>query len=880
MAQRPEIDIQAQNVLRGLSALEDLLNQPIAREALDIANIAKTASMQDDLRRLKRSLTQYLEREGDLYYVGLLGHFSTGKSSTINSLLGLWSQPLERSTGLNPTDTTITLITNQKNGSSLLGVIREGHVAIRYQAVEAPLLTNIVIADTPGTGDPHLIEEIARDFLPICDVVLFLFSAASPLDQTDIPLLRELHNQLPFIPIKFVVTRADELRADRMQPVSEGNIDSVKRSQFLAEVIVRVNKLLSPQVYTEGSFILIDNKSGYNIDGLSTYLAQRADPSDPSARISMHSHKLNYYLVGAKKLRAFFAHFLDDKLIELTKIVKAAESNVLKYNELVRISNHNLTKAWADQLARIRETRDSALNEIQPLPPLPDSLETFGVAREKRAEVIQRQHTHATSLAQQVASRLRHNLRFILRDCASDVRGEIEKVPLEKLGANSHGLKPMSVNPELNVDLMPVKQLSQDWLDIRAGQARGLEITISDFRHKIRRAHSAIQSRQILTATESEVVTATDSLRADLRRFLETVQLYRDGVFSHRTKESISTLGIGRQLDELEAEFADDDKDVYTSEAIVRMFPDFASKYNSHSDQLAASEQKLRILIESMKECELQSPSLEQITFTLAAQTAEGELRDMIGREFQADVDQLIENLSSKLSSSIAENKALYDFEISRAKTNRIHHYLRAILAGGSVALLGYAGYHYLKQPTSLSLFATLGWGVVANLIGDVIGYGVARFRDGFSVTVKQVRDRITAKIREDIRLAFDAEIESHQFTSIGEGKLAQSLVQAHLKMLALGTDTWSGHASSVLSSVRKVHSSYHQVRNECVRTVQTIYDTCASYFNNPEHNLNVLNAVAGLIKEQAIEPSSSLLEKTRVQLSSVKNEIEAVEFA
>jgi predicted GTPase len=107
----------------------------------------------------------------------------------------------------------------------LIGVIREGHVTIRSQSIENPLLENIVLADTPGTGDPHLIAEIARDFLPICDVILFLFSAASPLDQTDMPLLMQLRTRLPFIPLRFVVTRADELRKESSRPVSEENID-------------------------------------------------------------------------------------------------------------------------------------------------------------------------------------------------------------------------------------------------------------------------------------------------------------------------------------------------------------------------------------------------------------------------------------------------------------------------------------------------------------------------------------------------------------------------------------------------------------------------------------------------------------------------------
>jgi predicted GTPase len=194
MPNASEVDVQAQAILTGLEALASLLENPLARDALDLAEKtgrAQTHAHYTLLRRLRKSLSQYLERHGNLFYIGLLGHFSSGKSSTINSLLGLWNTDNERATDLNPTDTTITLVTLEDNIKSLLGVIKEGNVTIRSQALHSPVLENIVLADTPGTGDPLLIQEIARDFLPICDVILFFFSAASPLDQTDTPLLTE-----------------------------------------------------------------------------------------------------------------------------------------------------------------------------------------------------------------------------------------------------------------------------------------------------------------------------------------------------------------------------------------------------------------------------------------------------------------------------------------------------------------------------------------------------------------------------------------------------------------------------------------------------------------------------------------------------------------
>ena len=50
MAQEREVDIRAQGILKGLSELRALLEEPITRHALDLANNAKTASQHDILK--------------------------------------------------------------------------------------------------------------------------------------------------------------------------------------------------------------------------------------------------------------------------------------------------------------------------------------------------------------------------------------------------------------------------------------------------------------------------------------------------------------------------------------------------------------------------------------------------------------------------------------------------------------------------------------------------------------------------------------------------------------------------------------------------------------------------------------------------------------
>jgi McrBC 5-methylcytosine restriction system component len=104
---------------------------------------------------------------------------------------------------------------------------------------------------------------------------------------------------------------------------------------------------------------------------------------------------------------------------------------------------------------------------------------------------------------------------------------------------------------------------------------------------------------------EAAVNAAQDSLTNDLNQFFQNVELYRDGVFSHTTKESISTLGIGGQLDALEAEFTDDDKKLFTAEAMRDVFPGFTIecfnrvRINRNNERFTPLLEFCRLIVES-----------------------------------------------------------------------------------------------------------------------------------------------------------------------------------------------------------------------------------------------------------------------------------------
>jgi len=881
MTQERDLDVQAQEILKGLKTLGELLEKPVVREALDLNKNATTSGRYEILGRLTKSLRQYLERGGDLFYVGLLGHFSAGKSSTINSLLGSWQSKHERSTGLNPTDTTITLITQEKNGSSLLGIIREGHVTIRSQAVENPILDGLVLVDTPGTGDPQLLQEIARDFLPICDVILFLFSAASPLDKADMPLLSELHSRLQFIPIHFVITRADELRKDASQPLTDQNLDEAKRVRFLGEVVTRVNALLKPAVYSSEQFILVDNKSGYNIEVLKNLLNSRFNSSGAQARISMHGNKLHYYRSAAKELRSFFAQFLEAKLAELNKIVAAAGRNIQRYNEIVRISNSNLTKAWLDQIALINSARTRATERLKLPEQPPADYSGFAPVARKQTEISEELTREAKFAANSISARMNSVLLPSLQEQFRKAEAAISEAGLDKLGATSHGIANITISFDLgDLESVPAFMLTRKYNDLSSSQADALQDAAADLRRATRDIDELLQGHAPFAEFEKIIGAAQLSLTGDLNQFFQNVELYRGGVFSHTTKESIATLGIGARLDELESEFTDDDKASFTSEAVRDLFPGFTELTVTAAARVASLSSKVRALLESLRALKIERPEEVRTEIKNAAAAAQSTFHGEISRQLQADAERLREKVILSLASLSVNAKAGYDSEMGAAAAARRRRYFWIITVTSVLALSAYLGYRYLASTASQSVFRTIIWGLVSTLCGDAVVFLVTRFRDTFHETTKKIRERHEANLRESVRKEIDSQIQSHQFEALNEASISSRLRAIYIHVLSVPTDPWHGRATEYLREMREQYVQLAGLRGSYLSSIDEIYRQSAQYFTDAPKNLDVLNNVAGKIKERAIEPSFHLLGETQRQLEYVKKEIEAVDFS
>ena len=155
----------------------------------------------DDLLRFQEASEQI---EG-FFLLVIAGEFNSGKSSFINALLGEQVLP----EGVTPTTDRINVL---RHGDQQSEDLQEPYLLERTHP--ASLLQEMHIVDTPGTNAiirRH--EELTREFIPRCDLVLFVTSADRPFTESERVFLEHIRQWGK--KILFVVNKIDILRNEQ-----------------------------------------------------------------------------------------------------------------------------------------------------------------------------------------------------------------------------------------------------------------------------------------------------------------------------------------------------------------------------------------------------------------------------------------------------------------------------------------------------------------------------------------------------------------------------------------------------------------------------------------------------------------------------------------
>ncbi|MEO1942101.1 MAG: dynamin family protein [Campylobacterales bacterium] len=160
------------------------------------------------------------EMEGYQPKVAVVGEFSTGKSTLINSLIGEKLLP----TGFQPTTKGVVtlkygdpnLVIDREEGPIDWNRLRNREGAEVELYYPAPLLKEFQLIDTPGSNDPSfLTEELLFQLMDRVDLVLFLFNGTQALKESERQLLTQLFRKKDISKFFFILNWIDGVENPR-----------------------------------------------------------------------------------------------------------------------------------------------------------------------------------------------------------------------------------------------------------------------------------------------------------------------------------------------------------------------------------------------------------------------------------------------------------------------------------------------------------------------------------------------------------------------------------------------------------------------------------------------------------------------------------------
>ncbi len=880
-------NIQCESILAGIQKLEEYLQDKIVRESLELDRNAETSKYSDLLSRLKLILTQYTEREKNLVYVGFMGHFSTGKSSTINSLLNLEKDSKNsRRVALNPVDQSITLITHDKNRDSLLNITKESLVSIRSSFIESDFLENVVIADTPGTGDPILVHAIAQDFLPMCDLIVYFFSSTSALGSADISLLKEKSSELPFIPIKFVITRADEFRKDRTMAVSQNNFDSVKAQDFLDDLGQRVRSLFKDSVdINPESFMLIDNADNYNLDLIRETIVDFANQSNVSAQLNIHSHKIMYFRLSAEKLQDFFCMFLQNKLIFLSGILSGADLNINRFRGKIQVANNNLTQSWNEKYREINDVRSSLIAEKIFLEfNLPDLLDLINSRQKKPFEFeLQRSGLEKQN---ELKEAIGLGLTSQIRKLTSDSRNTIDTLSsLEDIG----GLKSLllefkSISKDKlieNIDLLPSSFLISD----SSAAVRDLDEKLVDHYNDLNKNLESLL-KMVLNQTplrefKDIIDDAVNALGRDFDNYFDAIAVYRTGIFSLGAKDSISKLGLGSQMDYLESnELTESRKLTIKQESQECLFP-------NNREILSNSFKKLNALTARIDELQLKIKKLSANRYLIIADIPASEIykdssvsstKKSLFNSIDTALKEMQEILNAKISDLITKFSEEWKLDVEEMRIERGRR-IRAFIVSTCIAstILCMIYFHLSKIDFANNWATVVTSSLFVNLISVPIASWLEKMVTNFPKNIKKREKEILDRLRTEYSSTINESIINIKSVIHLDEKIISDL-WANI-LVSEPRKNWLAQRQGFHKELGLCLDDYNKLCREYSEIAKMSAEVSSEYFSDTKENLQKLDSFSENLQSESIQPSFSLLESTKTNLESVIQKIRAIEF-
>ena len=322
------------------------------------------------LRNIAKSIPDLLSQSESIALVGFLGHFSSGKSSLINALLGIspgHNPGYKRDVGLHPTDTKITLISHRDHAHSIR---QSAYTTIdTVEVVHGPaleFLEHATLVDTPGLGNEAAEHEAVTRFLHLCHVLVITIDGRRPFadKEKDFELLDTAFNKLSDVPKLIVVTSAEEFLSSRTARFATG-WQADQAEAFWDEAIERLRRDSRFQNHLDrfqtAPRFFVDSKEGFRVDQVRDELLPIVTNGEHRARIRRAQGR--YVLATAADALGVLLEYISTRSENLNRLhseaQKRADGTAIAVEELIQ----SLESSFASIRQRMHDSRQAIPTE-------------------------------------------------------------------------------------------------------------------------------------------------------------------------------------------------------------------------------------------------------------------------------------------------------------------------------------------------------------------------------------------------------------------------------------------------------------------------------------------------------------------------------------
>lgn len=876
-------DVRSSNLLNGIKKLNTELANELVGNILELTDNPISIENTNQLKRIERATDQYRRRTNNLFYIGFLGHFSSGKSSTINSILSLDGTANEKQTNHNPTDDQITLITSKENSEDVLRLTSNGQIPVVVTLIEGnDSLKDKVIMDTPGSADPSTNEEIVRDSLPLCDLLVYCMAATHPLTNSDIPLLQEKEKHLSNIPTLFLITRGNEFKINPLQLLADNNFDNEKYIKFASELAARVRQVVDIELEYK-DFVLIDNLDKYEIDSLKEKIDAHCNPKNYGNILRLHDHKIDYFTKTLKGIKEYFIELIIAKLDTIEKYFAQAKIKLQEYEKDTLIGTDKMVNSWRtidEKIKQILEGSVFANNNIHKSLSVPADYPNLKCNKNWYTE---------TSKTDKINNKYRaDSYKMQIKPSLIDLREKVQKKLFELINNNSP-LNVESIQNDISSHLKDryfentIEDNIQERYDCYYKETFG---DLYDFYSELKRQVDSLKTRtknnSPVENIEKHINEAKQILKVIFETYKNGVKIFTVAAFSTEAKSYIKKLGLSDQLDQIDN--SEPDTGLHLAEAESAILDD----YNLAKAQFEKSCSDIYIKLNTIT---YDTPVIITEENTKGLKDDESSIINSYNRKFkdlQRESDNSIKNYFyekiQSINSRITKTEIAKDEELNRIRKERILYYLKSCIPFCLILFITVGLFFVLPKYYPLDNL-TVGhqWilGLVVNGSSALLTFFISKRKDRYNEYKENIKSKLLENKKEIVSNILEEDFENFKTQFVDNqtqiiNELLNHQTDEILKLISSGE-----YNSNNISLHAQLVEKEYQLKAflvEYSNSLNEFKSTCNKVFTNT-NSKEILFEQSEQIKENSINPSFKLLEDTRNNIAEVKSKIEIVDF-